>query len=53
MDRAPVDLGTSVAGILGIVDGATRDKSSGKFLNAVVAAGSDKFWDVAEEELPW
>mgnify|MGYP001586680886 FL=1 len=52
MVKAPTELGESVTGIVGSVDGATRENSNGKFLNAVPVAGSKELFDLAEEELP-
>ncbi|GAA5903384.1 hypothetical protein JCM8208_001905 [Rhodotorula glutinis] len=41
LDEAPVKLEDSVAGVLKLVDGATREKSGGKF------------WDYTGDELTW
>ncbi|KAM0754912.1 NAD(P)-binding protein [Meredithblackwellia eburnea MCA 4105] len=51
MPAAPVTVQDSVDGILAIVDGATREKSSGKFFNAVVRSGNP--WDIPTAEIPW
>ncbi|KAJ7766529.1 hypothetical protein DFH07DRAFT_955258 [Mycena maculata] len=47
---APVAVEDSVAGILSRIDGATKEKSSGKFLN--FKAGTGPF-DIETEEVPW
>ncbi|KAJ7776752.1 aflatoxin biosynthesis ketoreductase-like protein nor-1 [Mycena maculata] len=50
LPSAPVTVEDSVAGILSRVDGATKEKSSGKFWN--FKAGTGPF-DIETEEVPW
>ncbi|KAJ7264064.1 hypothetical protein B0H12DRAFT_272935 [Mycena haematopus] len=52
MEEAPVRLEDSVEGILGIVDGATKEKSSGRFWNFKAAKDGNP-WDIPTEEVPW
>ena len=49
--QAPVSLEDSVSGILSRIDGATREKSSGKFWNYKATRGNP--WDIDSEEVPW
>ncbi|KAK7059776.1 NAD(P)-binding protein [Favolaschia claudopus] len=49
---APVQIADSVKGILGRIDGATKEKSAGKFWNAVVANNGNP-WDRPTEEILW
>ena len=49
--QAPVSLEDSVNGILSRIDGATREKSSGKFWNYKATRGNP--WDIDSEEVPW
>ncbi|KAJ6482969.1 hypothetical protein C8R47DRAFT_579826 [Mycena vitilis] len=51
LKQAPVTLDDSVAGILSRIDGATKEKSSGRFWNFKVRHGNP--WDVETEEVPW
>ncbi|KAK7014258.1 NAD(P)-binding protein [Favolaschia claudopus] len=51
-EEAPVKLEDSLKGILSRIDGATKEKSSGKFWNFRVTQ-SDNPWDVDTEEIPW
>lgn len=51
MPAAPVTVEDSVKGILSRIDGATREKSSGKFWNFAVTAGNP--WDKQTDELIW
>lgn len=51
MAQAPVSVKESVEGILSRVDGATREKSSGRFWNFKPTEGN--MWDVATDEIPW
>ncbi len=41
MDQAPVTIEDSIKGQLKVIDGATREKTSGRF------------WDFEGKELPW
>jgi len=52
LPAAPVTLEDSVAGILSRIDGATKEKSSGKFWN-FKATHDGNPWDIATEEVPW
>ncbi|KAJ6581989.1 hypothetical protein B0H19DRAFT_984126 [Mycena capillaripes] len=49
--QAPVSVDESAAGILSRIDGATKEKSSGRFWNFKVA--QDNPWDIETEEVPW
>ncbi|KAJ6450912.1 hypothetical protein C8R45DRAFT_1125343 [Mycena sanguinolenta] len=49
---APVAVVDSVAGVLSRIDGATKEKSSGRFWN-FKAVKDGMPWDVATEEVPW
>ncbi|KAJ7776755.1 hypothetical protein DFH07DRAFT_797614 [Mycena maculata] len=51
LPRAPVSVEDSVAGILSRIDGATKEKSSGRFWNFKATSGNA--WDVETEEVPW
>ncbi|KAM0748078.1 NAD(P)-binding protein [Meredithblackwellia eburnea MCA 4105] len=51
MAEAPVTLQESVDGILGLIEGSTREKSGGKFLNAV--PGDQNPWEINSVELVW
>jgi len=51
LSQAPVTVEDSVAGIMSRIDGATKEKSSGKFWNFKVTHGNS--WDVETEEVPW
>ncbi|KAJ6524155.1 aflatoxin biosynthesis ketoreductase nor-1 [Mycena capillaripes] len=51
MPHAPVRVEDSVAGILSRVDGATREKSSGRFWNFGITEGNS--WDLQTDEVPW
>ncbi|KAF7325989.1 NAD(P)-binding protein [Mycena kentingensis (nom. inval.)] len=51
MDQAPMTLPDSVDGILSRIDGATKEKSSGKFWNFKPTSGN--FWDIETDEIPW
>ncbi|KAJ6545466.1 hypothetical protein B0H19DRAFT_1308046 [Mycena capillaripes] len=51
MPQAPVKVEDSVAGILSRVDGATKEKSSGRFWNFGVTEGNA--WDLQTDEVPW
>ncbi|KAF7343891.1 NAD(P)-binding protein [Mycena venus] len=51
LSEAPVKIDDSIAGVLSRVDGATKEKSSGKFWNFKVAQGNP--WDIETEEVPW
>jgi norsolorinic acid ketoreductase len=51
MPHVPVGVEDSVAGILSHVDGATREKSSGRFWNFGITEGNP--WDIQMDEVPW
>ncbi|KAJ6545469.1 hypothetical protein B0H19DRAFT_1075776 [Mycena capillaripes] len=51
MPQAPVRVEDSVAGILSRVDGATREKSSGRFWNFAITEGNA--WDLQTDEVAW
>ncbi|KAF7343890.1 NAD(P)-binding protein [Mycena venus] len=51
LSQAPVTVEESVTGIMSRIDGATKEKSSGKFWNFRV--GQDKPWEFDAEEVPW
>ncbi|KAF7343900.1 NAD(P)-binding protein [Mycena venus] len=51
MGNAPVKIDDSIAGVLSRVNGATKEKSSGKFWNFKVAQGNP--WDIETKEVPW
>ncbi|KAJ7653692.1 hypothetical protein DFH06DRAFT_1330409 [Mycena polygramma] len=50
--QAPHSVDDSVAGIMSRIDGATVEKSSGRFWNFKATFGG-KPWDWDQEELPW
>ncbi|KAF7345163.1 NAD(P)-binding protein [Mycena sanguinolenta] len=50
--QAPVTVEDSVAGILTRIDGATKEKSSGRFWN-FKAVKDGMLWDLETEEVPW
>ncbi|KAF7357243.1 NAD(P)-binding protein [Mycena sanguinolenta] len=52
LPQAPVTVEDSVAGILSRIDGATKEKSSGRFWN-FKAVKDGMPWDVPTEEIPW
>ncbi|KAJ7449556.1 hypothetical protein FB451DRAFT_1287281 [Mycena latifolia] len=49
---APVTVEDSVAGILSRIDGATKEKSSGRFWNFKPSFDGNP-WDIETDELPW
>jgi len=51
MPQAPVSVEDSVAGMLGRIDGATREKTGGRFWNFKATRGN--FWDIDSDEVPW
>jgi norsolorinic acid ketoreductase len=51
MSQAPVTQDDSVTGMLSRIDGATREKSGGKFWNFKPTKGNA--WDVDTDEVPW
>ncbi|KAF7326027.1 NAD(P)-binding protein [Mycena kentingensis (nom. inval.)] len=51
LSTAPVTVQDSVEGILSRIDGATKEKSSGKFWNFKATSGNP--WDIETEEVPW
>ncbi|KAJ7661928.1 hypothetical protein DFH06DRAFT_362596 [Mycena polygramma] len=52
LTEAPHSVDDSVAGIMSRIDGATVEKSSGRFWNFKATFGG-KPWDWDQEELPW
>ncbi|KAJ6450087.1 hypothetical protein C8R45DRAFT_1128329 [Mycena sanguinolenta] len=52
LPQAPVTVEDSVTGILSRIDGATKEKSSGRFWN-YKAVKDGEFWDVLTEDVPW
>ncbi|KAJ6475525.1 hypothetical protein C8R45DRAFT_1217142 [Mycena sanguinolenta] len=52
LQQAPVTVEDSVAGVLSRIDGATREKSGGRFWN-FKAVKDGMPWDIATEEIPW
>ncbi|KAF7345162.1 NAD(P)-binding protein [Mycena sanguinolenta] len=52
LPQAPVTVEDSVAGVLSHIDGATKEKSSGRFWN-FKAVKDGMPWDIATEEVPW
>lgn len=51
MTQAPVALDDSIKGIMSRIDGATREKSSGKFWNFKATRGNP--WDIDSDEIVW
>ncbi|KAJ7166411.1 aflatoxin biosynthesis ketoreductase-like protein nor-1 [Mycena crocata] len=51
MPTAPVSLEDSVTGCLSRIDGATVEKSSGRFWNFKATRGNA--WDIDSDEIPW
>jgi len=51
MPQAPVSVDDSVKGILSRVDGATKEKSSGRFWNFKATEGNS--WDINSDEVTW
>jgi len=52
LSAAPVTVDDSVTGILSRIDGATKEKSSGRFWNYKAETGGNP-WDIATDEIPW
>ncbi|KAJ7626198.1 aflatoxin biosynthesis ketoreductase-like protein nor-1 [Roridomyces roridus] len=52
MEQAPVTVEDSVNGVLSRIDGATKEKSSGKFFNFARSSGGN-MWDIDTDEIPW
>ncbi|KAJ6498240.1 hypothetical protein DFH09DRAFT_1495250 [Mycena vulgaris] len=52
MAQAPVSVEDSVTGIMSRIDGATREKTGGRFWNYKATHGG-MFWDVETDEIPW
>ncbi|KAJ7767970.1 hypothetical protein DFH07DRAFT_313268 [Mycena maculata] len=52
LPSAPVTVDDSVAGVLSRIDGATKEKSSGKFWNYKPTFDGNP-WDIETEEIPW
>lgn len=50
--EAPVSLADSVEGILSRIDGATHEKTSGRFWNFKPTFGGQP-WDFEGDEYPW
>ncbi|KAJ7035711.1 hypothetical protein C8F04DRAFT_1258592 [Mycena alexandri] len=51
LPAAPVMVEDSVKGVMSKIDGATKEKSSGRFWN--FCADSGRPWDIETEEIPW
>ncbi|KAJ7731605.1 hypothetical protein B0H16DRAFT_1665246 [Mycena metata] len=52
LPAAPVTVEDSVKGVMSRIDGATKEKSSGRFWN-FYADKSGRPWDIPTEEIPW
>ncbi|KAJ7035282.1 hypothetical protein C8F04DRAFT_1259093 [Mycena alexandri] len=52
MPQAPVTLDDSVKGVMSRIDGATKEKSSGRFWNFRVEK-SENAWEIPTDEIPW
>ncbi|KAF7368410.1 NAD(P)-binding protein [Mycena venus] len=52
LPAAPVTVEDSVKGVMSRIDGATKEKSSGRFWN-FYADKSGRPWDIETEEVPW
>ncbi|KAJ7626905.1 hypothetical protein FB45DRAFT_749694 [Roridomyces roridus] len=52
MEQAPVTVEDSVNGVLSRIDGATKEKSSGKFFN-FARSSAGNMWDIDTDEIPW
>ncbi|KAJ7767620.1 hypothetical protein B0H16DRAFT_1308415, partial [Mycena metata] len=52
MPAAPVTVEDSVEGVMSRIDGATKEKSSGRFWN-FYADKSGRPWDIETDEIPW
>ncbi|KAF8206070.1 putative NADP(+)-dependent dehydrogenase [Mycena galopus ATCC 62051] len=52
MPAAPVTVEDSAKGVISKIDGATKEKSSGRFWN-FYADKSGRPWDIETEEVPW
>ncbi|KAJ6576904.1 NAD(P)-binding protein [Mycena vulgaris] len=52
MPQAPVSVEDSVMGIMSRIDGATREKSGGRFWNYKATNGG-MLWDIATEDITW
>ncbi|KAJ7084534.1 hypothetical protein B0H15DRAFT_888149 [Mycena belliarum] len=52
MPAAPVTVEDSVQGILSRIDGATKEKSSGRFWNFAAVNGGN-VWDIPTDEVTW
>ncbi|KAJ7617146.1 hypothetical protein FB45DRAFT_1104314 [Roridomyces roridus] len=52
MEAAPITVDDSVQGVLSRIDGATKEKSSGKFFNWKRSSAGN-YWDIDAEEIPW
>ncbi|KAJ7725786.1 hypothetical protein B0H16DRAFT_1895001 [Mycena metata] len=52
LPAAPVTVEDSVKGVMSRIDGATKEKSSGRFWN-FYADKSGRPWDIPTDEIPW
>ncbi|KAJ7878520.1 hypothetical protein B0H14DRAFT_3435518 [Mycena olivaceomarginata] len=52
IQQAPGKVEDGVAGILSCIDGATKEKSSGRFWNYQVSNDGNP-WDINTDEVPW
>ncbi|KAJ6553733.1 hypothetical protein DFH09DRAFT_1495298 [Mycena vulgaris] len=52
MAQAPVSVEDSVAGIMSRIDGATREKTGGRFWSYKATHGG-MLWDIETDEIPW
>ncbi|KAJ7432812.1 hypothetical protein B0H11DRAFT_2297173 [Mycena galericulata] len=51
LSEAPMSVDDSVAGILSRIDGATKEKNSGRFWNFKAMKGNP--WDIDSDEISW
>ncbi|KAJ7644579.1 hypothetical protein FB45DRAFT_987934 [Roridomyces roridus] len=52
LSEAPISVAESVEGVLSRIDGATKEKSSGRFWNFKPTFGGMP-WDLDQDEIPW
>ncbi|KAJ7626956.1 hypothetical protein FB45DRAFT_795196 [Roridomyces roridus] len=52
MEQAPVTVEDSINGVLSRIDGATKEKSSGKFFN-FARSSAGNMWDIDTDEISW
>ncbi|KAJ7604567.1 hypothetical protein FB45DRAFT_1030659 [Roridomyces roridus] len=52
MEKAPITVDDSVQGLLSRIDGATKEKSSGRFF-PWKRSSTGKPWDIDLDEIPW